>query len=149
VSSYTIINKGKQSWLIREASGRFRRIPSPKFCDYQLVQRNRDKDIQLLSGQSWNLPGGWVYVTHYTKVYADHIAQEGGSSCWWEEKDFSEISDPSIKLKAEIFYRERRKQELTCQLKIICDELSKLNFTLNLLGEKDNKDAVNTSANKA
>lgn len=129
MSEIKIITEGKYSWAIRGEKGRFQRIPVPKFHQGQLILDKKDNDVVQVESRSWTKERGWVYSINYTKVYSDHINQEGGSSCWWDENKFTLITDYLLKLKAEIFYRKEKKRQLEWQTKQIGEELSKLQYT--------------------
>lgn len=74
----------------------------------------KDCEIVEIGNRSFVKPRGWVYSKNYKTIDIETgEIKSGGSSCWWDESDFTKMNDPLLLLiiKQHKLAEEKRKNE--------------------------------------
>jgi len=104
-------------------------IPLAKFFNGQVVTTNSNHfsqhEVIILIDPRYN-GDEWYYGNKYCKYENGRIVVGGGMSYAWKEKDFSEITDPVIRVACDIFYKENERVHILSKLKENESELAKL-----------------------
>jgi len=118
----------------RDKSGRFSKPPNALFKSGEIVFKKMNKNdegcLVTIKSVSHNQERGWIYGVLYAKEYENSIVSEGGGSFWWNQDQVFKLNNPTTKIKAEVFYREREKLQIESRLTQINKELEHLKFSL-------------------
>lgn len=87
----------------------------------------------MLLEPTWNEKRGWIYGEQYCGIKNGKIITRGGTGWWNEECMFQPLTDPKLKLMAELYYKEKTAKDLSAMIKTLEVKIEKINYALSLI----------------
>jgi|SRR5690625_384452 len=117
-------------------------VPGAKFeiGEFVIDCRYGEEEVREIGNRSFTEERGWVYAINYVTIdKRTRNVSYGGSSAWWDEKDFKKLNNPVDRL---IIEKHKLNEKLTKnkrESELLKKAIEKIVFSLEIIGGNDNE----------